>query len=450
MARAVNNYQPAVMVIFGITGDLSKRYLLPALYHLCKDELLPEPFIIIGTSRQKQGLDEFLGQVELCVLEQDKVCDPEVLKRLRGMMELFQLDPTEEKDYHALYSRLDTLEEEQGICLNRLYYLSIPPQLYSGVVSRLGSAGLNGSCRHGNAMTRLLVEKPFGYDLASAKELIAETAKVFTEEQAFRIDHYLAKDTVQNILEFRRKNPELEERWNSQNIQKIEITAYETLGIGSRKFYDGIGALRDIIQSHLWQLLGLIVMELPPSAASRPIHTAKAAALEAIGALPAQEVSKNTTRAQYDGYGDEVGNEGSQTETFAAIRFTLPSDRWQGCEASLATGKNLNEKCTEICLHFSDNTRVHFRIQPQPAVELEGLAAITDFSDKETPLTHTNPDAYERVLIDAIRGDHTLFASSEEILASWRSLQPVLDEWAKGTPPLRYYRRGSQPESLLT
>lgn len=445
----MNSYDPAVVVIFGITGDLSKRYLLPALYHLCKDELLPKPFRIVGTSRQELELDEFLGQVELCVLEQDNVCDPAVLGRLRSMMELFHLDPADERDYHALRSRLDALEEEQGICLNHLYYLSIPPQLYSGVVSRLGAAKLNGSCSHGNALTRLLVEKPFGYDLASAQELIDETAKVFDEAQTFRIDHYLAKDTVQNILLFRRKNPDLEKRWNAKDIGKIEITAYETVGVGTRKFYDGIGALRDVIQSHLWQLLGLTIMELPAELDSGSIHASKAAALESIGPLPAESVSRDTLRAQYDGYGKEVGNESSSTETFAFLRFTLSPGHWQGSEVSLATGKYLNEKCTEICVHFRDGTRVHFRVQPRPAIELEGLTAVTDFSDKETPLTHTDPDAYERVLIDAIRGDRTLFASSDEILASWHSLEPVLLEWNKDVPPLKRYRRGSPPGALF-
>lgn len=440
----------SVMVIFGVTGDLSKRYLLPALYHLCKDGLLPEPFRIIGTSRQSLELDEFLGQVELCVLEQDNVCDPVVLKRLRGMMELFRLDPGEPADYDALAKRLDALETEQGVCLSRLYYLSIPPQLYDMVVKNLGIAGLNTSCRHGTAATRLLVEKPFGHDEHSAESLIDATAEVFSEEQTFRIDHYLAKETVQDIVLFRRKNTSLEARWNGREIEKIEITAYEQLGVEGRRFYDRIGALRDLIQSHLWQLLGLITMELPAEADSELIHRSKAAALESIGRLPGMHAADDSIRGQYTGYREEVGSPGSETETFAAVRFRHPGERWQGSEVVVATGKGLDAKRTEICVYFKGGDMVRFRIQPSPGIELSGgLKAHTDFSDKATPLNHPSPDAYERVLVDAMRGDHTLFASDEEILAAWRSLQPILDAWQHAVPPLVQYPKGSNPAALI-
>ena len=450
MVRVVNNYEPAVMVIFGVTGDLSKRYLLPALYHLCKDGLLPKPFRIVGTSRQQLQLDEFLGQVELCVLEKDNVCDPIVLKQLRDMMELSVLDPVVGDSYVALHDRLTALEDEQGVCLNRLYYLSIPPQLYSSVVSHLGSANLNGSCQHDKAVTRLLVEKPFGYDLTSAEELIAKTSQVFREEQTYRIDHYLAKDLVQNILLFRQKNPDLEARWNGQHVASITISSYEKIGIEGRHFYNEIGALRDLIQSHLWQLLGLIIMDLPPKLSSELIHTNKATALATIGPLPMQDIAQKSVRAQYDGYKTEVGDEDSQTETFAALRFNIPDGRWQGSELLLATGKALDAKRTEICVEFKNAERIFFRVQPNPGIEVSsGLQASTDFSDKDTPLLHADPDAYERVLIDAVRGDHTLFATADEILASWHSLQPVLEMWAKGTPKLQNYPKNSKPESLL-
>lgn len=449
MAKVVSSYDPTVLVIFGVTGDLSKRYLLPALYHLCKDGLLPQPCRIIGTSRQKLALDDFLGQVELCVLEQDNICDPVVLDNLRRMMELCQLEPTSEPDYQRLADRLNTLEEKLGVCLNRLFYLSIPPQLYSGVVKRLGEAKLNGSCQHGKAVTRLMVEKPFGYDLASARELIAATAAVFSEEQTYRIDHYLAKETVQNILLFRQKNPDLEARWNGQHISRIEITAYEKVDVGSRRFYDAIGALRDIIQSHLWQLLGLCIMELPHPLASGSIHNSKARALQAIGAFPAEQVAKATVRAQYEGYKEEVGNPESTTETFATVRFQLTA-AWQGTEVFLATGKALNAKRTEINVYFRGGSQVQFRVQPQPRIELKKLDAVTDFSNQQSPLNHAEPDAYERVLIDAIRGDRTLFASADEVLASWHSLQPVLSEWSKNQPPLQTYAKGSAPAQLLS
>lgn len=438
------------MIIFGITGDLAKRYLLPALYHLCKDDLLPEQMVIIGTSRQSLDLNQFLGQVELCVLDQDKVCDPQVIKKLHSLLELIQIDPVQVSDYTKLKDRLAAIEKDYKICMNRLFYLSIPPQLYQPVIQNLGISGLNGSCQHGDALTRLLVEKPFGYDIASATDLIDRTAEHFTEDQMFRIDHYLAKETVQNILRFRQANPDIEDRWNGASIEAIDIEAYESLGIENRKFYDEIGALRDIIQSHLWQLVALLAMELPQTLTSQLIHSSKEKLLASIGPLPTNKVALNTTRGQYNGYWQDIGNASSSTETFAAVRFNIPTKRWQQTIFTVATGKKLNEKCTRIGIKFIDGTNVEFRIQPQPAVNvISKTPLITNFSDSETPLNHANPDAYERVLIDAIRGDHTLFASRSEILSSWRSLQPLVDEWAKGHPSLKHYQPASRPSDLL-
>ncbi|HVS58229.1 MAG TPA: glucose-6-phosphate dehydrogenase [Candidatus Saccharimonadales bacterium] len=438
---------PTILVIFGITGDLSKRYLLPALYHLCKDDLLPQHFVVIGTSRQKQVLDDFLGQVELCVLEQDNVCDPAVLKQLRSLMKLVQLDPTNGTGYGHLLEHLNTIEAEHGICMNRLYYLSIPPQIYEPIVKNLAEQGLNGSCTHNKALTRLMVEKPFGYDLTSAEELIDYTGRCFTEKQVFRIDHYLAKETVQDILLFRQRNPAYEARWNGTHIKQIEVVSYEHLGIEGRRFYDQIGALRDLIQSHLLQLLALTTMELPDALTSAAIHKNKEALLNSIGPFPADKVGTQTIRGQYDGYRHEVDNPDSVTETFAAIRFTIPTARWQGTNIMLATGKGLSAKQTAITVTFRDGSQVQFQVQPQPGIATSGERATTDFSDVERPIGHAHADAYERVLVDAIRGDRTLFASSDEVLASWRVVQPVLDQWQQNSGDVVTYPQGSSSPS---
>ncbi|HET9174288.1 MAG TPA: glucose-6-phosphate dehydrogenase [Candidatus Saccharimonadales bacterium] len=442
----MSNLDPTQLVIFGITGDLSRRYLLPALYHLCKDGLLPEQLVIIGTSRQALDLDDFLGHVEVCVLEQDKVCDPEVLNQLRALMRLVQLDPTNPEDYHKLKLTLDSVEDEFGTCMNRLYYLSIPPQLYAQVIQHLGEAELNASCAHGNALTRLVVEKPFGYDTPSAQELIDRTGQWFGEHQVFRIDHYLAKETVQDVLLFRQHNQSYETCWNSATIASIDIVAYEHLDVQGRSFYDEIGALRDLIQSHLLQLLALTTMELPEKDSSDSFHASKEQLLAALGAFPADQVATHTTRGQYIGYRDEVGNADSMTDTFAALELTPPIPRWKNTTFRIATGKALDAKRTEIKVTLTDGRAVHFRIQPEPRIAVDNdPSAVTDFSGVERPVNHPGADAYERVLIDAIRGDQTLFASSREVMACWHFVQPILDEWAKNAVALQPYEKGSDP-----
>jgi glucose-6-phosphate 1-dehydrogenase len=361
---------PSIIVIFGITGDLSRRYLLPALYHLCKDDLLPNPVAVIGTSRQTLELDDFLGHVELCVLEQDNICDPDVLKKLRKLVELVQLDPTEPTHYDRLLKRLNEIEDAHGECLNRLYYLSIPPQIYAPVINNLGSTELNGSCQHGTATTRLLVEKPFGYDLASAEALIKETSQRFKEEQLFRIDHYLAKEISQAILPFRLQNPAFEALWNAEHISKIEIIAIESLDVEGRKFYDQIGALRDLVQSHLLQLLALTTMELPATLEAADIHSAKQQLLESIAKPVLEQVREQVVRGQYEGYRQEVDNPTSTTETFVSLSLELPTSRWQGTSLELTTGKALAAKQTAVVLHFREGGKLSFQIQPEGAIAL--------------------------------------------------------------------------------
>jgi glucose-6-phosphate 1-dehydrogenase len=451
--------EPTIIVIFGITGDLARRYLLPSLYHLMKDGLLHEQTEIIGVTRGPASAKELFEKVELCVNEIDNICDPDALRAMHERTTMFQMDLNDPAGYDALLHKLNALEGQKGICMHRLYYLSIPPQAYLPVIHLLGERGLNTSCQHGRAVTRLLVEKPFGFDLRSAKELIAETAKVFDEEQIFRIDHYMAKETVQNILTFRFQNPIFEALWSQKHIASIEISAKEEIGIeGRATLYEPLGALRDFIQSHLLQILGIVTMDKPEVLDSEHIHEAKQAVLQLIEPVPANQVGERVVRGQYRGYREEVHNPDSVTETYAAITVFIDNPRWQKVPIRLLAGKALDERKTEICVTFhgtpdASSNQLRFRIQPDEGIELDLVTkkpgytqeiqtTAMDFSYHNDFDNHGHPNAYERVLVDAVRGDHTLFATSQEVLASWRVVQPVLDDWAGQSDDLLFYKYG--------
>lgn len=453
--------EPAIIVIFGITGDLSRRYLLPSLYHLIKDGLLDEKTEIVGVTRGNLTAKGLFDEVSLCNNEDNAVCDPEALKTMHANTTMFQMDLTNSHDYELLHQKLDEIEAKNGVCMNRLYYLSIPPQVYMPVIRLLGEQELNTSCQHGKAMTRLLVEKPFGFNLQSAKDLISEISEVFGEEQVYRIDHYLAKETVQNILTFRFQNPIFETLWDHQHIANITISAHEKIGIEGRvAFYEPLGALRDFIQSHLLQILAIVTMDKPEAFDSDHIHIAKQEVMQQIESIPADKIGERVTRGQYEGYREEVNNAESMTETYAAVTVYIDSTRWQGVPIRLSTGKALSERKTEVIVSFygasgETNNNLRFRIQPNEGIELDLVTKKPGFSDELQTTSmdfsynhdfenHGHPDAYERVLVDAVRGDHTLFATSEEVLASWRVLQPVLDEWAKKNDDLIFYKPGTK------
>ena len=453
--------EPSIIVIFGITGDLSKRYLLPAIFHLIKGHNLHEKTEIIGITRGTTTVEEIFDSVSLCQNEDNSVCDPEALGRMKQHTTMKQMDLDSSEDYAALYKELNAIEDKIGECMNRLYYLSIPPLAYTPVIDLLGQNNLHASCQHNNAKTRLLVEKPFGFDLASAEKLIQETNKVFKEDQIFRIDHYLAKETVQNILTFRFQNPIFEPLWNEQYVAGISITAFEQIGIqGRAAFYDPLGALRDFIQSHLMQVLAIVTMDKPSSFDSEHIHIAKQELMEHIQEVPGEKIAERVIRGQYVGYRDEVKKADSVTETYASVIVYIDSPRWQGVPIRLATGKAMDKRKTEVRISFhgteghADN-HLRFRIQPNEGIELdlmtkkpgfqeETQSTVMDFTYNQEFKNHGYPDAYERVLVDAIRGDRTLFASSEEVLSSWRVLQPVLDNWATHSDDLREYAPGSK------
>lgn len=456
---------PTIIVIFGVTGDLSQRYLLPSLYHLIKDGRLHQQTEIIGVTRQPMTADELLNKVELCVNEIDNVCDPVALQTMHEHTRMFQMDPVNPDSYRRLLAAMNLIEAEKGMCLNRLYYLSIPPQIYGPVIQLMGESGLNRSCQHDKALTRLLVEKPFGYDLASAEELIRATGKVFREDQLFRIDHYLAKETVQNILTFRRQLPDVEALWNRQAVSRIEISASEQLDISGREqFYEPVGALRDFIQSHLLQILGIITMELPDGLDSQRIHRAKCRALEQVLPVPANAVAAHTVRGQYSGYRQQVHNDDSTTETLAGIRVYMDSDRWRDVPIIIWTGKALAKRQTQVQVAFhsppgGQPNCLRFNLQPNTGISLDmnapddRLETSTQTAIAEFSLAHTtdyeHPTAYERVLTDAVSGDHTLFATSDEVLAAWHVVEPVIREWSKSSHDLSLYPKGADAQPLV-
>ena len=458
--------EPTILVIFGITGDLSKRYLLPSLYHLVANGMLHEQTEIIGVTRGNMTTDELFSHVELCVNEADGICDPVAVKKLMSKLQLRHMDVTKPAEYDQLSNDLNKIEDTHGTHMNRLYYLSIPPNVAQPIVTFLGQHGLNMSCQHGAASTRLLVEKPFGYDESSAKEMIEATSQQFGEDQVFRIDHYLAKETVQNILAFRFNNPIFEPLWNAEHIDYIEVFANEKLGIEGRvNFYEQTGALKDLIQSHLLQVLALVTMEQPHELTSDAIHADKLNLMSHMKPVPANMVTAEAVRGQYEGYREEVDNQDSNTETYAAIRIYIDNERWKDVPMIIKTGKALQEKLSEVNVVFKPTTDnphhnvLTFRIQPNEGIELSLRIKKPGFDDEIQPVEMEfdyksafkkdfTPTAYERVLVDAVRGDHTLFATAGEILESWRVVQPVMHEWSKDGNDLHIYEQGSMgPET---
>lgn len=442
-----------VIVIFGVTGNLSKRKLLPALYHLFRQELLPEETRVVGISRHPLKAEELLDTVELCVLEKDNVCDPEGLRRVSAALQTHQLDPERPEDFQKLRELLDSFDGEGK--RGRLFYMSIPSSAYPPIISNLAAASLNES------RNRLLLEKPFGYDLTSAEDLIKLLSEDFQESQIYRIDHYLAKETAQNLLAFRLHNPIFVPIWSCEHIQRVHVRAFETIGIEGRAgFYEQTGALRDFVQSHLMQLLSITMMDVPADMDSRSIHESKQRFLE--GLKPAEP--GEAVRGQYESYREEVGNPDSYVETYAALRLKHDDKRWKDTEILLETGKALGSKTTDITVEFKTpherrRNSLVFRIQPDEGISLDLVVKEPGFTDRmehaalgfryhDTFRDRQHIDAYERVLMDAVRGDRSLFASDREVLSTWRVLQPVLESWRKSGDGLVGYPVGSKgPDS---
>jgi len=452
--------QPLVLAIFGITGDLAQRKLLPALYHLLQADELPKDLRIIGISRRDVSHDDVYAQLRQFVPDADY--DETIEQRLRAATEMRQMNLLDRADYDSLLQHIQTIEDQFGPESSRLYYLSIPSQAFTPIIRMLGATGHSTARADAAEAPRLLIEKPFGYDLASARELIQVLNEHFAESQVYRIDHYVAKETVQNILTFRFQNPLFESIWNSRHIDHISVVAHEQLDIeGRANFYEQTGALRDLIQSHLLQLLAITTMARPAELSSTAIHMNKLRLLQAVQPIAPNEVAAKTVRGQYDGYRSEVGNPDSIIETFARLELAVDNDDWRGVPLVLETGKALHEKRTEISVCFrqpddivGEQNRLVFRIQPSEGITLRlqvkqpGIQSLTDQVDMTfdyaTVFNHQRPaEAYERVIVDAIRGDQTLFASSAEVIRSWEIIESVLEQWSHSSDDLLSYPKGS-------
>ena len=433
--------QPTILVIIGISGDLSQRKLLPALSEIAQAGVLPDAFRIVGVSRRDLKVADVV---------------PAGGEFWDQHLELHQMDLENKQAYHDFAKQLDGIERSLGGSAQRLFYLSVPPEATQTVVEMLGDSGLAEVPN-----TKLLLEKPFGTDLATAEELVDHLKKHFKEEQVYRIDHYLAKEMAQNLIVFRSANPVFSETWNSKFISSIEIIASETIGIEGRKtFYEQTGALRDVVQSHLLQLAALTLMELPKLNDMPSIPRLRCQALEAL--QPAKPT--DVIRAQYQDYRQEVDNPKSNVETFVSLKLESSEARWADVPIILTTGKALKEQFTEIRVSYrgegnTDANMLILRIQPDESVQVRLWVKKPGYDNalQQIPLSfeyknHFNsklPAAYERVFVDAMRSDHSLFTTGQEVLASWRILAPVQAAWAKSGDDLRTYKSGSAPEDVL-
>jgi glucose-6-phosphate 1-dehydrogenase len=469
---------PTTLVIFGATGDLARRKLLPALYNLAHEGALPARFNLIGVSRRDLADEEFRDQARQAIAEfSRRVPDEQVLDGLLSRLRYLGIPFDDTAGYSKIGDAMDALDAEAGQPLSRVYYLSTAPEFFPVITEALKENGLH---RHEECDVRVVIEKPFGTDLASARRLQEVVEAVFRERQVFRIDHYLGKETVQNVMAFRFSNYMFEPVWNRNYIDHIQITAAEDLGIGSRAgYYDGAGALRDLVQNHMLQLLTLVCMEPPASFEANKVRDEKVKVLHAIQPPRPDEVADMTVRAQYTaglsdghqvpGYLEEEGvPEGSQTETYAALRLEVHNWRWAGVPIVLRTGKRLARKVTEIAVQLKPVPHLAFQskgsvgvqpnqlvltVQPNEGVSLSLGAKIPGASMRIRPVNmeflygtsfmSQSPEAYERLILDAMRGDATLFTRNDEVDAQWSIIDPILEAWHADGPTLATYEAGS-------
>ncbi len=454
---------PAALVVFGASGDLTARKLVPALFELHQSGLLPDEFSLVGTARTPMSDADFQAHV----LE----ASPEKDGSWAKLVKKFRYVPGEyhdDKTYAALKKVLDELDAQHGTGGNRLFYLATLPSLFGQIAACLGANGLNQPTGEGS-FARIVIEKPFGRDLRSAIELDETIHKSFDESSVYRIDHYLGKETVQNVLALRFANAIFEPIWNRRYIDNVQITVAETLGVGHRAgFYETAGALRDIVQNHVMQVLAITAMEPPAQIQPEEIRDEKVKVLKAVKPLEADDVAHCTVRGQYKGYASEPDvAPDSTTETFVALRLMVDNWRWNGVPFYLRTGKQLGARATEIALEFREIPHLPFmpadaaqlganvlvvRVQPDegitlrfgakvPGPEFQVRSVNMDFTYAET-FKEPTPEAYERLLFDAMAGDPTLFIRSDEVREAWRICDPILEAWAKGGQPVEIYEPG--------
>ena len=450
---------PFVMVIFGATGDLAKNKLIPALFSLFKQGSLPKDFFVFGFARRN------ISDTDFHALFSHLSSEPlwnDFTKHL-----FYQQGTFEEKTgYLELITKLQNTDEKMGACITRLFYLATPPDNYEIILDHLATTKLSEGCGQGsNKWTRLIIEKPFGKDLETAQHLDAKLGEIFEERQIFRVDHYLGKDTVQNMIAFRFANGIFEPVWNNKYIDHIQVTISEKNGIGKRgKFYDGVGNLRDVAQNHLLQLVASVSMEQPKSFTKEDVRDARAKAIAAITCIPPENVAENVVRGQYKSYKTEkdVSPE-SDKETFVAMKFFMNTPRWEHIPVYARAGKKMARDVVEISIVFIQTCHVLFkeagcpeignvltiRIQPDEGISMRVIAKQPGTKLALAPVNMRfsyadefgvkGTDAYEKLLMDIFAGDQMLFNRSDELESSWKFMTDILKGWEEYNPPLYSY-----------
>jgi glucose-6-phosphate 1-dehydrogenase len=490
MTNGQKKPDPCSFIIFGVSGDLAHRLVVPALYNLAASNLLPDKFCVVGVARGGITSEELTGSLKRGLYKfATRPVDEAIASRLFECVTAVEADPRDPASFDKMRERLDQLETARGTGGNRLFYLATPPNAFLPITRELGRTGM---LKENGYWRRLVIEKPFGTDLESAKKLNSELLRIVDEHQIYRIDHYLGKETVQNILVLRFANGMFEPIWNRNHIDHVQITVDEKLGVGHRgSFYDATGALRDMVPNHLFQLLSLVAMEPPARFDAHAVRSEKAEVLAAIQLQSEEEALHNSVRGQYRGgrIGDaeiedycktEDVKPGSTTETYAALKLTIDNWRWAGVPFYLRTGKALAAKRTEIAIKFKqapigmfrdtpvdrlsqnflvistepvEGIELQFNTKvPGPTIDIDGVEMKFRYKDyfKAEPST-----GYETLIYDCMIGDNILFQRADSVEAGWQAVQPFFDAWKKaGGSGLQTYKAGSEgPEAanaLLT
>jgi glucose-6-phosphate 1-dehydrogenase len=458
---------PSILVLFGATGDLAHRKVMPALYQLWRTNLLPHEFVVLAIGRRPYDNDTFRDEIRGALEKYSRVLplDEPAWRSFSERVEYEQLNFDEPAAFDRLAKHLDTLDEERGTRGNRLFYLATQPSQFSEIIAQLGRVGLDHEL-HDGGWRRVVIEKPFGHDLASAQKLNREVGKVFRESQVYRIDHYLGKETVRNLMVFRFGNSLFEPLWNRRYVDHIQITVAESMGIENRgAFYEETGAARDVLQNHLLQLVSLVGMEPPATFQADALRDEKVKVLRAIAAHP-----EDVVRGQYGpgwlagakvpGYREETAvDPESETETFVAARFVIDDWRWSGVPVYVRTGKRLPKRATEIAIQFRevphrlfasagnepDPNLLAIRIQPDegimlrfgakiPGLGLDVRSVTMDFQ-YGSAFSVDSPDAYETLILDALQGDASLFTRADEVEHAWAIVDPIIASWADADAP---------------
>lgn len=464
---------PCIMVIFGATGDLTARKLLPALYNLNKEGLLPAHFACVGFARRHKSHEEFRAEMleGINQFSRTKPVDQTIWKTFSEQLFYHESEFDDDAGYEKLSELLKQLDQQYGTKGNRVFYLSTQPSYFTTIIEKLNKHHLIYKANEvHDKWSRVIIEKPFGHDLDSAIALHQDISQHLDESQVYRIDHYLGKETVQNLLVFRFANPLFEALWNNRHIDNVQITVAEEIGIGTRgRFFEEAGILRDIVQNHMMQLLSLVCMEPPNSSKADAIHNEKVKVMEAIRPFPKNEIDRYVIRGQYGpgfingqpaiGYRQEQNvDPNSSVETYMAAELFIDNWRWSGVPFYLRAGKRLPKRATEIAITFKEapanlyqeggkkieKNILVIRIQPDEGISLKINCKVPGINAPIQPVKMDfrygsyfggmPPEAYERLILDCISGDNTLFARADEVLSSWKLFTPVLEHWQENKP----------------